>query len=149
MAEDTSTTPWVCVHLGDMDFHVAGSVKISNLLFPSAMTAGSHPVNQFGGLNAFELLCEDGLPIILNNQLDSQPRCDNQVRVDSCFTKACPMDLCSFVRVLTTKSEGFLMRPGSMVKALNSLHGVLHPETIPIRLQPGERCSSVGIQYLS
>ena len=77
MPKDTSATPWVHVQLCDLDLSKSRRVKIADFLFPSPMTARSHPVNQFSRLHPLEFLGAYWLHVILDNHFNREPRGNN------------------------------------------------------------------------
>lgn len=105
-------------------------------------------MNQLGRLDLLEFLGAYWLSVILSNHFNREPCCNNEIGVDLSFPESCPVHSCSFVSILTPQTEGLFMRSSSLIQAVDSFHGVPHPEFLSIDPQPGECGSSVGIEYL-
>lgn len=93
-------------------------------------------MDDLSSLNAFELWTPVRLEIVLQDHLDGQPRGHGEAGIDLVLSQSCPVSLGSFLRLQTTKAEGFNVRASGTVKTLDLADGILHPEFILVLYQP-------------
>ena len=146
--ENTTTAAWKDVQLGHTDFRLPGVVLVVHLLFPTSMATGSHAVDQFGGLDMFELLRGHWLRVVTNDHFDCQPGRNYQSRIDFSLTESRPMGFRPVLRILASKAKCLHVRSRLVVKTVDPLDRVSYPRILLVALKPRKSGPAVWIEHL-